>query len=86
MTKPPKKEVQKSEMKDLRTKLWEATAKAAHKVLGKDYTHVVLICLHKKLGEPILIFRGNSTADLVMSAKMTKFALAKLREQIAKMI
>jgi len=86
MTKPPKKEVQKSEVKDLRTKIWEATAKAAGKALGKDYTHVVLVCLHKKLSEPVLIFRGNSTADLVMSAKMTKFALGKLREQVAKII
>jgi hypothetical protein len=86
MAKPPKKAIQKPEAKDLRTKLWEATAKKVGKVLEKDYTHVVLICLHKKLGEPILIFRGNSTADLVTSAKMTKFALAKLREQIAKMI
>ena len=66
--------------------LHEATARAASKFLSKDYTHVVLVCKHKKASEPILIIRGNASTDILLSARLAKFALVKIRTQIANMI
>ena len=57
-----------------------SVAKKAAKLFGDDLSHMVVICLHKKLpSKPIIIFRG----ELLTAAKLVSFAMKRMQASVS---
>ena len=63
-------------------KLRQSVARNAGKFLNKDFTHVVLVCAHRKARQPIVIFRG----DVVTLLRLTNMVSTELRKHLESLL